>query len=97
MYSLFLCRTSGGAVVGGAGTASGAAGAGAGGSGGRGGSLRTPLARTPVTFNASQVAKAKLQAALSEDSGSGSTAGGAGCGARGAYWAAKLPHLPAPS
>ncbi|OWR50329.1 putative Dual specificity tyrosine-phosphorylation-regulated kinase [Danaus plexippus plexippus] len=40
-----------------------------GGSGGaRGGSLRTPLTRTPVTFNASQVAKAKLQAALSEES-----------------------------
>lgn len=87
---------------------SGGCGAGAGGSGAaRGGSLRTPLARTPVTFNASQVAKAKLQAALSEESGGGSTTSGvsgvsgvsavsgSGC-AR--YWAAaKLPHLPAPS
>ncbi|XP_028159814.1 zinc finger SWIM domain-containing protein 6-like [Ostrinia furnacalis] len=88
MYSV----TSGGAV-------GGAAGAGGSG-GGRGGSLRTPLARTPVTFNASQVAKAKLQAALSEESGSASGVSGvsgAGCGGRGAYWAAKLPHLPAPS
>ncbi|CAH4032725.1 unnamed protein product [Pieris brassicae] len=55
-------------VSGGAGGTSVAGGAGAGGA--RGGSLRTPLARTPVTFNASQVAKAKLQAALSEE-GSG--------------------------
>ncbi|CAK1595455.1 unnamed protein product [Parnassius mnemosyne] len=83
-----------GAGAAGAGVGTGAAGAaatgtggagGAGGVGGRSGSLRTPLARTPVTFNASQVAKAKLQAALSEESGSGR------------YWAAKLPHLPAPS
>ncbi|CAH0731559.1 unnamed protein product, partial [Brenthis ino] len=52
------------------------------GAGGRGGSLRTPLARTPVTFNASQVAKAKLQAALSEESGgmSGSAGGVGGVG-----------------
>ncbi|KPJ10846.1 Dual specificity tyrosine-phosphorylation-regulated kinase 2 [Papilio machaon] len=70
----------GGAAAG----AGGAAGA-AGGVGGRGGSQRTPLARTPVTFNTAQVAKAKLQAALSEESGAGR------------YWAAKLPHLPAPS
>ncbi|CAH2060765.1 unnamed protein product, partial [Iphiclides podalirius] len=76
---------SGGAGGAAAGAAGAGAAAGAGGVGGRGGSLRTPLARTPVTFNASQVAKAKLQAALSEESGSGR------------YWAAKLPHLPAPS
>ncbi|KAJ2941029.1 hypothetical protein O0L34_g13160 [Tuta absoluta] len=91
--------------VSGAGVSGGCAGGGGGaGSGGRGGSLRTPLARTPVTFNASQQAKAKLQAALSEDSGSslagGGMSGGAGgagaCGSR--YWPpAKLPHLPAPS
>ncbi|CAG5037691.1 unnamed protein product [Parnassius apollo] len=76
----------GAAGAGVAGTAAGGTAAGStGGVGGRSGSLRTPLARTPVTFNASQVAKAKLQAALSEESGSGR------------YWAAKLPHLPAPS
>ncbi|XP_052745382.1 dual specificity tyrosine-phosphorylation-regulated kinase 2-like [Bicyclus anynana] len=82
---------------------SGCAGAG-GAAGARGGSLRTPLARTPVTFNASQVAKAKLQAALSEESsGLGGLSGLSGSvgsvGAAGArYWAAgKLPHLPAPS
>lgn len=49
LYKFVCPQTSGGCVGSGAG--------GAGGSGGaRGGSLRTPLARTPVTFNASQVA-----------------------------------------
>ncbi|RVE53496.1 hypothetical protein evm_001866 [Chilo suppressalis] len=76
-----------GATVGSVGAGAGS-GAGAGGSGGRGGSLRTPLARTPVTFNASQVTKAKLQAALSEEGGSA---------ARASFWAGRLPHLPAPS
>lgn len=48
VYTVFVPQTSGGC---------GGSVGGAGGSGGaRGGSLRTPLARTPVTFNASQVA-----------------------------------------